>query len=135
MPALTRKTGLAFGATRKPRKVQLPELGEAEFAFIRILDADDLIRLQQLEADLGNSDERSGTAMAAWCVLGMCDEAGKALFTEADLPKIKKWPYFTLVRCANEIAELNGLTEEAVKISKKSSRSRRTSLRTRSRRT
>lgn len=135
MPALTRKAGLAFGGHNKPRKIALPELGEGEFAYIRIMDADDLIRLQELDSELSDADAKTGTAMAAWCVLGMCDEKGKPLFTEADLPKIKRWPYFTLVRCANAIAELNGATEEAMKVSKKDSRSRRTGSRSRSRRT
>lgn len=135
MPALTRKAGLAFSGKHNRRKILLPEFGADEFAYIRVMDADDLVRLQELDGELSDADAKTGTAMAAWCVLGICDEHGKPLFTEADLPKIKKWPYFTLVRCANAIAELNGVTEEAVKVSKKGSKSRRTNSRSRSRRT
>ncbi len=70
---------------------------------------------EQQEAAKGKKEEEA-LSMAGWCVLGICDEQGKALFTKEDIPALIVRSLVALQRCSNEVLALNditGGTEEA----------------------
>lgn len=126
MPVLTRAQALKCKGFKK-RKVALPELGKDYFVYVRTFSAKMLRAMQDMQEVLGDADANAGRAMAASCVLGVCDAKGGPIFTLDDVDALQDWPFAALVRCANAITDLNADLAESAGTARKKALRRRTS--------
>lgn len=124
---LTRDAIVGSKQTFKIQKVSTPEWAldtngtQEAHVFVRTLSGDQAGAVQRLAAaqqDAG-ADAAEPKALAGWCVLGVCDDKGAALFTDADIPALLARPLMPLQRCAAAIMELNGVTDTAEGAEKK----------------
>ena len=134
MAALTRATAFRKGAAWGVRRVDVGEMGENVFTYVRTLPSSVLIEHEALFEKLEGDDTHPIARLAELCTIGICSKNGTPLFELKDAPKlVKEWPFNALMRCATVLIEFNGL-EEDVKVKAKNSPARqRASSRSRSR--
>ncbi len=115
MPALTRKDIASSKNLLRIEKFPTPEWGDAKtWTYIRMLRADEADLVQRLCFQQAKAKTASTRIMAGWCVLGICDKAGKRLFGEDDIELFAQGPLIPLQRTALAIMELNGITGDDV---------------------
>lgn len=98
------------------RKVPTPEWPNTPgHVYVRMLSADEADDVQRL-ASLAVAGTLTETeANVRWCILGVCDENGQRLFTDVDIDALRGEPLVAIGRCAREVMEVNGVTEEGEK--------------------
>lgn len=116
---LTREAIVKSKATFIVHKVATPEWnydgldsGDAH-VYVRTLGGDqarDVRDLAERQEAAKGKDEEEAVSMAGWCVLGVCDEHGCALFTKDDIPALMARSLMALQRCSNAVLALNDIT-------------------------
>lgn len=102
-----------LGYVSKPKgSVPVPEFGGD--VFIAELTVDEADQFRTLGAD-------GVPANVRLAVLGACDETGKRLFTEEDIPALRALPARAMTLIGNAVLRLNGSTEEAAEDAKNGS--------------
>ena len=134
MPALTKETAFRKGSAWGVRRVDIAEMGENVFTYVRTLPSSVLIEHEALFEKLEGDATHPIARLAELCTIGICGKNGKPMFELKDAPRlVKEWPFNALMRCADALIEFNGLGED-VKVKAKNLPARqRASSRLRSR--
>jgi hypothetical protein len=133
MPQINRNAILKGVSSPRVRKVDTPEWEDNGFVYVRELRASDATRVQTLGDATTNGKADESRALAGWCILGICDKAGKPVLTDDDMDALLAAPLAAVQRCALAIMEINGLTEEGESARKKSAGRSAQAVRVRSR--
>lgn len=100
-------------ATREgslPReKVETPDWGDPGHVFVRALAAKELTEAQKLFPKQEEGAAPTAEVFAAWCVLCVCDIAGKRLFDDDSIPQLLQGPCGPLMKCAEVGMRLSGM--------------------------
>ena len=91
------------------QKVVMPEWGGE--VFIRTMTGEDFLLLESMRPGKDGEDKDS---LEKTIVLCTCNELGERLFTEADIPTLKKKSFASLQRLAAAILAHNSLTTEGL---------------------
>lgn len=99
----------------KFERVDVPEWGADAYVNVRVMTG--------RERDLMESQFKDSTVgIRAWIAANcICDDDGKDLFTDADIPMLEKKSGAALSRVLKVAMRLNGLSEESVKEMEKNS--------------
>ena len=100
-----------------PVKVLTPEWADGAddgHVYVRVLLADEAERVRRVLDAAADGKMADTDAMMAVCILCVCDERGRPLFTDADKAAMRKTALAPLMRCGNKALEINCLTDEAV---------------------
>jgi hypothetical protein len=114
MSSLTREQ-LLGSRDRKVQKVTLPDaaMNGTDHVYVRRLSALEASRLTVI------ADSDTLNSIVTTCIIGICDEDGNPLFTDADHDAVADMDFGTLNRCVEALMELNELTEDGSKARKK----------------
>lgn len=86
--------------------------------FVRHLSGRDRAHLMRLSEEL--PPERKPEVMTWLALFALCDEDGKALFTDDEFSQVHELPAVALDKLAKAIADMNGLSAAALDEQKKS---------------
>lgn len=92
----------------KPEKVATPEWGESAFVYVRGLDGLERGSYEHLMGTM-SKPERYRKTRGLLCTYGICDEAGKPIFTADDVDRLSVKSAAPLDRCFDRIYSLSGM--------------------------
>lgn len=92
-----------------------PDGSPTPYVYIRALSAADGDDFERLCAASREGKLSEAQLQARWCVLGICDKAGKRLLKEADATALLARSLIQMQQCALEVMRLNGMGESAAK--------------------
>lgn len=104
------------------KKVSVPELDGDGHAYVRVLSGKELEESKALERE-HKEQYPDMAAAAALVVYGVCDDSGKRVFSDSDIEVVLDIEFPVLMRLAEEVLELNGLTESSQEDTAKNSES------------
>lgn len=115
---LTRKGIAESEQTFILTKVDVPEWNyegvdpKEAYVYVRTLGANQAGDVRDLaeQQEAAEGKQQEALSMAGWCVLGVCDEQGRLLFTKGDIPGLMDRSLMALQRCSTAVLALNDIT-------------------------
>lgn len=96
--SIDKKAFAALAETPRLKEVSVDGLGDVHIAELTVEEVD----------AIGKAAEGQPSAVL-WMRHGVCDADGKRLFSDKDLPMLRKMPHRVSLKLSTEILEFNGL--------------------------